>query len=707
MSVRWLTLKCSRATLAALLLVGLTQLEAHSAELPSFAQVRAAHQVSEAWLYDRNGEVLDTLHLDPNAYRLPWIPLRALSPAMRHALLVSEDKRFYQHGGVDWRAFVGAAWENLVYDTHRGASTLTMQLAGLLDPALAWSPGGRSYTQKWDQIKAARDLEKTWSKAEILEAYLNKVNFRGQLSGINAAAEGLFNTTPLTLNKAEASILSALLRGPNARPAVVAERACGVAHQLSAPRPSCASVRKLADTRLAQRAQLNWPIQLAPDIARQYLLAPGERIQVSLDAKLQRLAQTTLNSALDSLKSPLPVAGEALILNNQTGEILASVSRSATPGTTSLTSVPHAPGAMLQPFLYGLALEQGELSAATVLDDAALGVNSDASQPGWLARDPALTHWASLRYALAQSLKGAAARTVLQVGIDNYTNQLQDFGLESAHTVQPDAPAVTLTQLTNAYRALANGGLLKPTSLRVGGTTNEASRVMPASVAAILTQILADRQAAPDTQPRPRDFAAVKAINLGNLSGSWSIGFSDRYTLGVWIGSLNDQPIVASSDPLPAAVVWQTLFNQLDTPRSRAPRLPGGIVQQSVRFDPPIEPPRRELFLPGTEQSVIGLPPDTAPHIIGLSEGDTLHLNPDLPATWQTVHIYVRTMRSGWVWQLDGAAIPLMPGQADGSWRYTPQPGAHQISLMDDTGKLLDSVSFNVETDPQTLRELR
>ena len=121
--MRWLTLKRSRATLAALLLVGLTQLEAHSAELPSFAQVRAAHQVSEAWLYDRNGEVLDTLHLDPNAYRLPWIPLRALSPAMRHALLVSEDKRFYQHGGVDWRAFVGAAWENLVYDTHRGAST--------------------------------------------------------------------------------------------------------------------------------------------------------------------------------------------------------------------------------------------------------------------------------------------------------------------------------------------------------------------------------------------------------------------------------------------------------------------------------------------------------------------------------------------------------------------------------------------------------
>ena len=692
--------------LVATLLLWLLASSLYAAELPSFAQVKAAHQVSEAWLYDRNGEVLDTLHLDPNAYRLPWIPLRALSPAMRHALLVSEDKRFYQHGGVDWRAFVGAAWENLVYDTHRGASTLTMQLAGLLDPALAWSPGGRSYTQKWDQIKAARDLEKTWSKAEILEAYLNKVNFRGQLSGINAAAEGLFNTTPFKLNKSEASILSALLRGPNAHPAVVAERACGVAHQLSAPRPTCASVRSLADTRLAQRAQLNWPIQLAPDIAQQVLHAPGDRIQVSLDAKLQRLAQTALNSALDGLKQRLPVAGEALIINNQTGEILASVSSNASPDTLDLSSMAHAPGAMLQPFLYGLALEQGELSAASLLDDAALGVNSDAPQPAWLATDPALTHWVSLRYALAQSLKAAAARTVLQVGIDNYANQLQDFGLEPARALQPDAPAVTLTQLTNAYRALANGGVLKPTSLRLGGS-NEASRVMPASVATILSQILADPQSAPATQPKLHGFAALKAINTANLSGSWSIGFSDRYTLGVWIGSLNDQPIVASADTLPAAAVWQTLFNQLNTPRSRAPRLPGGIVQQPIRFEPPIEPPRRELFLPGTEQSVITLPTDITPHIIGLSNGDTLQLNANLPAAWQSVRIYARAMHPDWVWQLDGAAIPLTQIQPDASWRYTPQPGTHQISLMDSDGKQLDSISFSVETDPKTLLEER
>lgn len=695
-----------RYALVATLLLCLFASSVYAAELPSFAQVKAAHQVSEAWLYDRNGEVLDTLHLAPNGYRLPWVPLRALSPAMRHALLVSEDKRFYQHGGVDWRAFVGAAWENLVYDTHRGASTLTMQLAGLLDPALAWSPGGRSYTQKWDQIKAARDLEKTWSKAEILEAYLNKVNFRGQLSGINAAAEGLFNTTPFKLNKSEASILSALLRGPNAQPAVVAERACGVAHQLNAPRPTCASVRSLAESRLAQRAQLNWPVQLAPDIARQVLRAPGDHIQVSLDARLQRLAQTTLNSALDGLKQRQPLAGEALILNNQTGEILASVSSALPPDNTDLSRVAHAPGAMLQPFLYGLALEQGELSAASLLDDAALGVNSDALQPAWLGADTALTHWVSLRHALAQSLKAAAARTALQVGISNYTSQLQDFGLEPARAGQPDAPAVTLTQLSNAYRALANGGVLKPTSLRLGGS-NEASRVMPASVAAILSQILANPQAAPATLPKLRGFAALKAINTSNLSASWSVGFTDRYTLGVWIGSLNDQPIVASADAVPAADVWQTLFNQLNTPRSRAPRLPGDIVQQPIRFEPPIEAPRRELFLPGTEQSVITLPTDTTPHIIGLGNGDTVQLNASLPAAWQSIRIAAQPMQPDWIWQLDTAAVPLAQLQPDASWRYTPQPGTHQISLIDSDGKLLDSVTFSVETDPNSVLEER
>ncbi len=693
-----------RKYLLAVTLLCLSASRVYAAELPSFAQVKAAHQVSEAWLYDRNGEVIDTLHLAPNGYRLPWVPLRALSPAMRHALLVSEDKRFYQHGGVDWRAFVGAAWENLVYDTHRGASTLTMQLAGLLDPALAWSPGGRSYTQKWDQIKAARDLEKTWSKAEILEAYLNKVNFRGQLSGINAAAEGLFNTTPFKLNKSEASILSALLRGPNAHPAVVAERACGVAHQLHAPRPSCASVRRLADTRLAQPAQLNWPIQLAPDIARQLLRTPGDRIQVSLDAKLQRLTQTTLNNALDGLKQRQPVAGEVLILDNQTGEILASVSHSTGPDGLDLSSVAHAPGTMLQPFLYGLALEQGGLTAASLLDDAALGVNSDAPQPAWLDAEPELAHWVSLRYALAQSLKAAAARTVLQVGIDNYTRQLQDFGLEPTRTVQPDAPAVTLTQLSNAYRALANGGVLKPTSLRLGGS-NTATRVMPANVAAILSQILADPQAAPATQPKLPGFAALKTVNTADLSGSWSIGFTDRYTLGVWIGSLNGLPVATSTDAVPAAAVWQALFNQLKLSSSRAPRLPSGIVQQPIRFEPPIEAPRRELFLPGTEQSVITLPTDNTPHITGLNNGDTIQLNARLPAAWQRIRMIARPMHPDWVWQLDGATIPLAQIQPDASWRYTPQPGAHQISLMNRDGTLLDSVAFNVETDPNTLLE--
>ena len=118
---------------------------------------------------------------------------------MQEMLLVAEDRRFYQHSGVDWRAFVAALWQNLWYDHKRGASTLSMQLAGLLDPALhptREEGGRRTLVQKWDQTFAAQALEARWSKEQILEAYLNLVHFRGNLQGIAAASWGSSRSCP-------------------------------------------------------------------------------------------------------------------------------------------------------------------------------------------------------------------------------------------------------------------------------------------------------------------------------------------------------------------------------------------------------------------------------------------------------------------------------------------------------------------------------
>ncbi|MBN9696177.1 MAG: transglycosylase domain-containing protein, partial [Zoogloea sp.] len=197
--------------------------------VPAFTEVRAGARPSVAVLLARDGTPIAERRLDMTVRRLEWVGLNSLSPSLKEALLAAEDKRFFEHSGVDWRAFAGSLWHNLWYERKRGASTLSMQLAGLLDPDLALGRGGlprRSIGQKWDQAFAAQALEARWSKEQILEAYLNLAPFRSDLQGVHAASRALFNKTPGELGRPEALILAVLLRGPNARPEVVGRRAC-------------------------------------------------------------------------------------------------------------------------------------------------------------------------------------------------------------------------------------------------------------------------------------------------------------------------------------------------------------------------------------------------------------------------------------------------------------------------------------------------
>ena len=206
-------------------------LQATGAPLPDFGQVRSAWRSSDAWLIDRNGRAMQRLRVDMAARRFEWTGIDAVSPALVRPLLAAEDQRFFEHAGVDWQAAMNAALDNLGPGKRRGASTLTMQLAGLLDPELARADdngGSHTMAQKLRQARAALALEKTWSKARILEAYLNLVTFRGELQGVSAMSHGLFGKAPHGLNTREAAIAAALMRGPNADANKVAERACGL-----------------------------------------------------------------------------------------------------------------------------------------------------------------------------------------------------------------------------------------------------------------------------------------------------------------------------------------------------------------------------------------------------------------------------------------------------------------------------------------------
>lgn len=200
--------------------------------LPGFGEVKNAYRSSEAILLDRHGEVLHELRIDLSSRRLAWVKIEDVSPVFIRALVRAEDRRFFEHEGVDWRALAGAAVDRVLKRGHRGGSTLTMQLAAHLDPALKPQGAHRNLTQKIDQISLARELERRWSKNQILEAYLNLVTFRGELVGLGAAARGLFGKAPSGLDEAEAALLVTLLRSPRAAPEAVGRRACGLARAL-------------------------------------------------------------------------------------------------------------------------------------------------------------------------------------------------------------------------------------------------------------------------------------------------------------------------------------------------------------------------------------------------------------------------------------------------------------------------------------------
>lgn len=148
------------------------------ARVPSFAAVRAAYVPSDAWLLDRHGTVIASRRIRYDVRRLAWVPLGEVSPALVSAIVEGEDRHFWRHHGVDWRSVAGAVRDGLVRRQRRGASTVTMQLATLLRGRRA-DRGLGEWPEKLEQVRVALALERSWTKPEILEAYLNLLGYKG------------------------------------------------------------------------------------------------------------------------------------------------------------------------------------------------------------------------------------------------------------------------------------------------------------------------------------------------------------------------------------------------------------------------------------------------------------------------------------------------------------------------------------------------
>ncbi len=665
--------------------------------VPSFDAVRAAHAPSDIPLLDRHGTPLQQVRINTDLRRGPWVALADVSPALRRALVLSEDRRFWDHGGVDWHALAASAWANAWNQRTRGASTLTMQLAGLLDSELARPAGGRSVGNKLAQMARAHELEAQWTKTQILEAYLNAVPLRGELVGVSAAAQQLFGKQASGLDSVEGALLAAMVRAPNATAGALQRRACEVLRQQA---QGCEGLATSIAQALARRPGAAAGESLAPHLAQHLLrsrAASANPWRSTLDAGLQRLALSSLRRQLSELRGRNVEDGAVVVLDNASGDVLAWVGSSGALSSAADVDAVLArrqPGSTLKPFVYALALQQRLITPASVLDDSPLQINTAGSLYQPQNYDHAYRGSVSVRTALASSLNVPAVRVGAMLGPQALFDSLNRSGLrltESAnfhgHALALGSADVTLLDLANAYRMLARQGLWSPARWQPGAALTKDQRVLPAAVAWQVADMLADPAARAttfglDSPLVTRGWAAVKTGTSKDLRDNWCLGFSGRYTVGVWVGNASGAPMHGVSGVSGAAPVWRELMAALHAQEaSRAPPMPQGLAVVAG-----------EAYLLGTEP--MGRE-STASHrmpafgIQSPRDGSVIVLDPEIPR---------------------GAQQLVFAGQ-DGQWfvggqrvgsgtrvNWLPRPGRHVLERRSTEGS--DRVVFEVRAAP-------
>jgi penicillin-binding protein 1C len=671
-------------------------------QIPDFEKVRASCQASEARLYDRNGELIHEMRINDKERRLDWVEARSISDAMKKTVIAAEDKRFYSHSGVDWIAVC----HSIITLGSRGASTITMQTAGFVNPDCRKIPRGIS--AKWRQMKSAAAMEDSWTKKQILEAYLNLASFRGELMGIGSASEGLLGKEPSGINTQEALVLSAMLPGNARSPEILATRAQRIATSMDY-QVNARMLKNAAADLMIKPYHIRPAVSLAPHAARMFLKKGRHQARCTLDKRIQTFAADSLNSRIQELKGRNVNDGAVIVIDNKTGEILAYVASnfetSPSRNVDGIISQRQA-GSTLKPFLYALAIEKKYITAASVIEDSPLKITTDAGVYIPENYNSAYRGHVSARTALASSLNIPAVRVLKLTGVDSFLLRLKDSGFSTlnensdfyGYSLALGSADIRLIDLAAAYMAIANAGLFRHPTMVPGVKSHFTNHIMDKNTAFIITDILSDRQARSLTfgfeNPLSTSFfTAVKTGTSKDMRDNWCVGFSQRYTVGVWVGNFSGKPMWNVSGITGAAFVWMDIMKHLNSNQpSIKSEVPPGIINQKISYAGNIEPARSELFIEGTEPlmmiSIAGN--HLKPSIIYPVQNSIISIDPDIPTTNQKVLFRANNI-AGYRWKLNGRYIGSSPAVF---WK--PSQGKHRLVLVDKANVEAAGIDFTV-----------
>ncbi len=557
---------------------------------------------------DRDGRLLRAYANGEGRWRLP-ATAEDVDPRFVQLLLAYEDKRFYEHVGVDPLA-LGRATFQLIRQGHivSGASTLSMQVARLMEPREQ-----RTFGAKLRQMTRALQLEFALSKAEILSLYLTLAPYGGNLEGVRAASLSYLGKDPRRLTLGEAALLVALpqspeMRRPDHNSALARTARDRVLERVQGIVPSDEIARAKMDGVPIARRELP---ALAPHAADQIVAAePALRThRLTIDAQLQKTLQ---DLARERARALGPLISLAIIaVDNVTGEVRARVGSAdyfdaRRAGQVDMTAALRSPGSTLKPFIYGLGFEDGLIHPETLIDDRPARYGSYTPENFDLTFQGTVT----VRKALQLSLNVPAIAVLSKVGVNRLGARLTQTG---AALVLPkgEVPGlamglggvgIRLNDLTMLYTGLARGGLAVPLAERQGMAEASPRRLLDPVAAWYIGNILIG---APPPDNAPHGRIAFKTGTSYGFRDAWALGFDGRMTIGVWVGRPDGAPVPGLVGRAAAAPILFDAFARSGlTPTPLPPAPKGAVFATTNKLPPPLQ-----RFNPSTGPGLVAEPP--------------------------------------------------------------------------------------------------
>ncbi|MDX2079515.1 MAG: transglycosylase domain-containing protein [Terrimicrobiaceae bacterium] len=679
---------------------------------------------STSEIRDRHGKLLVVVPTDTAREAVPK-RLDQLGRWLPDVTVAIEDRRFHSHRGVDWLASGGALVRNVQnFRVLSGASTITQQLIKISSP-----PGPRTWSAKAREALLAMALERRWSKDQILEAYLNRIDYGNRRIGAEAAARAYFGKPAHDLTLAESIFLAGLPQSPSRLNPWKSPAAAHARYERNVRRLASAGLLPPESRESDLLATLptvsrNDPPQDSGDLLTAMKKLALDRGNLTLDVDLQQTVTVLAENHLREMRSAGLHDLAVVVVENRSGEVGALVSAVDARHAGIVAALePRSCGSTLKPFLYAKAIDARAFTAASLLPDTADAITDvyrdyDPQNFSGRFRGPV-----RLRDALGNSLNVPAVVVLGRLGarqtFASFRNWAldfaDDFGESGAGFILGNARVSPLS-LAAAYATLARGGLAAPARLsqsQVAATRKAAS----AEACAIVTDILCDPAARRDSFGDALSMPQRTAVKTGTSSGfrdGWCAGFTGDHTVVVWAGNLDGRPLADILAVRSAAPLWKAVVAHLyATGDQPVPAPPATLTTLRVATETgllprPDEPAVSEWFLPGTEPTVraesayrdgvLELPGEytawctsnqnhlgarireSSLRILHPRDGATFLLEDSIRPDQQAIPLRASTPDCEWFLNETPLATPLVPLRK-GRWQLTARSGSESASL--------------------------